>query len=75
MSGPTGAVKGFSVPSFTLKTDMSPAGDVAKAKEPEKAPAKATVDSFEPAAKAREALDTLRSLVQQGSTGDEPFCW
>jgi len=52
MSGPTGAVKSFSVPSFTLKTDMSPMGEVAKPKETEKAAAKTVSDGFE-AAKAK----------------------
>jgi len=76
MSGPTGAVKSFSVPGFTLKTDMSPMGETAKAKETEKAAAAAIADGFEapkakkaeePAAMAKAAapdfVDDLRNLI------------
>src|SRR5262245_39358014 len=80
MSGPTGAVKSLSVPGFTLKTDMSPMGGVAKAKAPEKVAAAAVADGFEAekagkpeepvamAAKAAEPdlINDLRGLINRG---------
>jgi len=79
MSGPTGAVKSFSVPGFTLKTDMSPMGESAKAKEAEKVAATKVADGFEPpkAGKAEEPaalakaaapdfVDDLRDLINNG---------
>jgi len=75
-----GSVKSFSVPGFTLKTDMSAAGEAAKAKEPEKVAAAKVADGFEPpkagkaeepaamakAAAAPDFVDDLRDLINNG---------
>jgi len=85
-----GAVKNFSVPGFTLKTDMS-AGEAAKTKETEAMSAKAAGDGFE-AAKAgnaeapmeaaadippglQQALDTLRDVLSQAREEVNSWPW